>query len=344
MTPARVAPLAVGLIALAVWAVLAVLEGAPAFQGWLVGFLFVSGLSLGSLATVLIHRLTAGRWGPAFAPELEPAARTTPLLCLYALPVVVGAGLIYSWAMAPGALKPGVGGYLNLPFFIARSAVVLAGWSAIALFLPRIEGPRGRLWAGVGLAFHGIAVSVVSVDWIASVLPSWTSSNIGMDLAAQQFAAAFALAALQGRRRAADEPAADIAGLLFATIIGLVYLEFMSFLVVWYGDKPDLDAWYIARNAWPWRAAPLMGLAFGVAAVALLAGRRAFGTHRAVAMAGGCVLAALIAYQVWLVAPAFGVACLVPAAFALVGQTGVWLALTGGSARLFAGREAAAHG
>ncbi len=340
----RIAPLAAGLLGLAGWVLLAVLAPQPALQGWLIGFVFTSCLSLGSLAVVLIHRLTAGAWGEAFAPELESAARATPILLLFSLPILIGLPLIYPWAANPGGLEPGVHRlYLNAPFFILRSAIALIGWSLIAWRLPRIEGPRGRLGAGLALAFHGIAVSVVSVDWLLSIQPSWTSSDVGMDFAVQQLSAAFAFAALQGRRRTKDQPSGDIAGLLLATIIGLTYLEFMSYLVVWYGDRPALDVWYLTRARWPWQSLSWVSLAFGLAAVAILAGRRAVGTHRAVALAGGCVLTGVLVYQMWLLASGFGLACLVPAAFALIGQGGVWLALVGGLPRARLGSGALAH-
>jgi hypothetical protein len=336
--------LVVGAVSLIAWLILLVLAPAYALRGWLIGFLFVSSLSLGSLAVVLVHRLTAGTWGAAFAPELEPAAHATPILCLFFLPVLFGLPLIYDWAAAPGAVDTSVRhDYLNPPLFILRSVIALGGWSAIALLLPRIEGRKGRLGAGLGLAFHGVMVSVVAVDWVLSILPSFTSSDFGMDLAVQQFACAFAWAGLQGRKRAPESPAGDIAGLLFAAVIGLTYLEFMGYLVVWYGDRPVLDAWYLTRARWPWQTLSWLSLAAGVVGALLLAVRRRFGTHRAVAMVGACVLLGVLSYQVWLLAPTFGAACLIPAAVALLAQGGLWIALIGGLPRFAQRLEALAH-
>ena len=335
MTRSRLIAAAVGALAFMGWAVTALIAPEPALQGWLIGFVFVSCLSLGSLAIVLIHRLTAGAWGAAFAPELAPAASLTPLLLVYVLPVLFGIGLIYPWAHTPMMVEPGVRHlYLNPPLFWARTLIALCGWSAIALSLHRIEGPRGRLGAGLALAFHGLAVSVVGVDWVLSILPSFTSSDFGMALAVQQLMAGFAFAALQARKPAPDEASGDVAGLLLATIIGLTYLEFMSYLVVWYGDRPPLDAWYIPRVSPAWRGIVWLSGACGIVALALLAIRRRFGTHRALAWAGGVSLVGLLAYQTWLLAPGLGAACLPPAALALLAMGGVWLALAGGVPRL----------
>ena len=344
MTRSRLIASGVGALGFVGWAVMALTAPAPALQGWLIGFVFVSCLSLGSLAIVLIHRLTAGAWGAAFAPELAPAAGLTPLLLVFVLPVLFGLSLIYPWAHTPMMVEPGVRRlYLNAPLFWARTLIALGGWSAIALSLHRIEGPRGRLGAGLALAFHGLAVSVVGVDWVLSILPSFTSSDFGMALAVQQLMAGFAFAALQSRRRAPDAASGDVSGLLLATIIGLTYLEFMSYLVVWYGDRPPLDAWYIPRVGPAWRGLVWVSLACGVAALGLLAVRRTLRAHRALAFAGGVSLIGLLSYQTWLLAPGLGAACLAPAVLALLAMGGAWLALAGGVPRLELRLGALAH-
>ena len=345
MSASRTIPGAAGALAFLGWAAMALAAPAAALQGWLIGFILVACLSLGSLAIVLIHRLTAGAWGGAFAPELAPAAELTPLLLVFVLPVLLGVSLIYPWAHTPIMVESGVRRlYLNPPLFWARSLIALGGWSAIALSLHRIEGPRGRLGAGLALAFHALAVSLIGVDWVLSVLPSFTSSDFGMAFAVQQLMAGFAFAGLQGRKRAPDDASGDVAGLLLATIIGLIYLEFMAYLVVWYGDRPPLDAWYIPRVGPGWRGLVWLSLAASLAALVLLAVRRRFGTHRALAWAAAAALAGLLSYQVWLLAPAFGAACLPPALLALLAMGGVWLALLGGLPRLHARVGALAHG
>lgn len=345
MIPSRLVAAVVGGLGFLGWAAVTISAPAAGLQGWLIGFLFVSGLSLGPLAVVLIHRLTAGRWGAAFAPELAPAAQLTPLLLVYVLPVLLGLGLIYPWAHQPLEVEEGVRRlYLNPPLYCVRTVIALGGWSAIALSLHRIEGPRGRLGAGLALAFHGLAVSLIGVDWVLSVKPSFTSSDFGMAFAVQQLMAGFAFAALQARARAPDEASGDVSGLLLATLIGLTYLEFMSYLVVWYGDRPPLDAWYIPRAGHGWRGLVWLSLACGIAALALLAIRRAFATHRALAGAGACSLLGLLSYQTWLLAPAFGAQCLLPAALALLAMGGVWLALFGGLPRLDLRMGAFTHG
>jgi hypothetical protein len=340
----RRAPLVLGLAALSAWLVWLVLAPVQALRGWHIGFVYVASLSVGALTLVLIQRLVGGRWREAFAPELVPATRATPVLIVFALPVVVGAALIFPWAQG-GQVEADVRAlYLNVPLFDLRAVAGVLGWSLIAWLLPRIEGPHGRLGAGLALAFHGLMVSVLAIDWLTSVQPGWTSSNIGMEFAVDQLALAAGFAALQARARVDDDAAGDVGGLLFATVIGLIYLEFMAYLVIWYGDKPKLDVWYLVRASWPWQVGAWIALAFALAAIVLLAARRAMGSHRAVAWAGGCTMAGVLAFQVWQIAPGLGAGCLAPATLALIAQGCLWLALATGAPRVFAAGRTLAHG
>ena len=57
---------------------------------YLFAFVFLSGLSVGSLALAMVHVLTGGAWGLHMRPFLLAAARTLPLQALRALPVLIG--------------------------------------------------------------------------------------------------------------------------------------------------------------------------------------------------------------------------------------------------------------
>lgn len=337
--------LAVGALALAGWAGALALAPAPALQGWWTAFVFWSGPSFGALALMLVRRLTGGDWGEAFAPELEPAARAAPLLALFALPGLLSTPQVFDWAAHPAAVEAQVRRwYLDGPAFFTREAAILVGLSLIAWRLPRMEGPRGRLGAGLGLAFYGVAVSFAAVDWILSTQAHYTSSAAGMALATQQLASALAYAALQGRARPARSAAGDLGALLFATLLGLSYLLFMSYLVVWYGDRPEPDAWYLLRTRMAWRALVPAALALGLLLPsALLALRHATGTRAATAAAGTSALAGLACVTLWQVGAAFGVAALPATALAFLAQGGLFIAAAGEAPRLFGRTGRAVH-
>src|SRR5262245_25124400 len=50
------------------------------FRSYLVAYLGVLGIGLGSLAILMVHHLTGGAWGLALRRVLEAATRTLPLL------------------------------------------------------------------------------------------------------------------------------------------------------------------------------------------------------------------------------------------------------------------------
>lgn len=289
---------------------------APVAQGWLVAFVFWSSIPVGSLVLLLIHRLTGGRWGKSLAPALRPAAAMTPLTLLAFIPIAMSLARIFPWAASAGATPPGVGLYLNAPFFLGRTVLALCGWSILAIVV--IRGRCTRLIAGLGLAFYGLTVSLVSVDWILSVEPRFTSTAFAASIAIQQILSALAFAALAAPKAAGDPATGDLAGLLLAALLGVVYIVFMSYVVAWYGNLPDKAAWYLRRgvDGWAWA----IGAAVAIGATlpfALLLNARVRRSRRALRVVGGLVLFGVWLHIVWLLAPVFRAGALVAAVIAL---------------------------
>lgn len=342
IAPTRLAALAAGALATLAWSLSALAAPAPAFQGWLIAFAFWSGPSVGALVLLLIERLTGGRWGEAFATELEPAARATPLLLLLAAPLLLALPALYPWAATPGRVDASVRTlFLNPVAYTLLGASALVGWSVLAWR----SAVFGRLGAGLALVFHGVVVSLVAVQAIVSVSLGVTNSAAGMSLTVAQLVGGLGWAALQGTDRPARRPAGDLGGLLVAATLGLSYLVFTTWLVAWYGDRPNLNGYWIPRTTPGWGAVALAALALGLLLPAgVLGARRRVGVRRALRIAGGSAWAGLALYAVWLFAPSYGPACLGPALLAWAAQGGLWLAATGGAPRADAAVREAARG
>src|SRR2546425_7031205 len=101
--------LGVGGIAM-VLAIFGALRSPGAFyESYLVSFLLVLGLSLGSLGLVMLQHLTSGHWGVIIRRPLESATRTLPLIVVLFLPILFfGMRYLYSghgdekgWLNAP---------------------------------------------------------------------------------------------------------------------------------------------------------------------------------------------------------------------------------------------------
>ncbi|HET6266427.1 MAG TPA: hypothetical protein VFG11_01830, partial [Acidobacteriota bacterium] len=71
--------LILGVGALALSAILAFFSPAQFFHSYLLGFVYWTGLTVGSLAILMLHQLTGGRWGAVVRRVLESATRTLPL-------------------------------------------------------------------------------------------------------------------------------------------------------------------------------------------------------------------------------------------------------------------------
>jgi hypothetical protein len=289
-----------------------------AAAGWLVGFVFWSQIPVGSLMLMMIHRLTGGRWGEALYPTFVRAARLVPLLFLLIVPVFIAIPLLDPWSHREGDVKPDVlSYYLNTPFFIGRSLIAIAGWNVLAFLLPRTTGRPGQLVAALGLAFHCVVISVVSVDWVLSLEPPFISSSFGASMAITQLIAALAWAALRARQAADEQITGDIGALLLAFVLGITYVNFMAFLVMWYSDLPSRLFWFVQRDAWAPLAAGafLLGSAVPILALLLERVRNGIRQLRAVAIS---VLTGLALYYTYLIAPPFGTRALGAAALAII--------------------------
>ncbi len=118
--------LAIGCLVAAAVGLLVLVAAVRALgQAWLPSYLFVwlfvLGLSLGSLAWVGVHNLTGGEWGEAAGPFLQAALRLFPVCALLGLPLLLAPAQLLPWmstSAAPDA-EPGAGQhwYLNSTFF-----------------------------------------------------------------------------------------------------------------------------------------------------------------------------------------------------------------------------------
>src|SRR6184192_2464231 len=93
--------LIVGAIAL----IICILGAIPAsgrqsfFTAYLFSYFFWLGISLGSLALVLLHHLVGGNWGVAVRRPAEAAAMTTPIFAVLLIPILIGIKFLYPWGV-----------------------------------------------------------------------------------------------------------------------------------------------------------------------------------------------------------------------------------------------------
>ena len=137
--------------------------------------------------------------------------------------------------------------YLNGPSFLIRSLIAL-GRLVVAWQSCSPPAWAAACWPALGLAFFGLTISLVAVDWYLSLEPHYVATAFAAMIAIQQLLAALAVTAVIGTPAIDGKVAGDLGALLIATLLGVVYLEFMTFVVAWYGDLPEKAAWFLKRS------------------------------------------------------------------------------------------------
>ena len=299
-------PLILGLGGFAALAIGGFLAPQAILRGWLIAFSTIGGIVLGAIALLAIHGLTGGRWGDIARPALASAALAVPLLLVMWLPLLLADSVIYPWVSNPGTTGAGVArGYLNTGFFALRGLAFLGGLSLFALIAQR--RPLGAVAAALCLVLYALGMNLSAFDWLLSLDPRFNSSAFGVQMIVTQLIGALAFVILVTDAPSGDKAWADFGALLLATLLGLLYLVFMTFLIYWYGDLPDQASWYLARSRHGWLALEIAGLLIGniLPAIALLFARirRTPAFLRLVAWAA---LGGVLVENIWLVAPATG--------------------------------------
>ncbi len=328
-----------GAVALVVVALAAFLshEGLSlVFRAYLVGFVFWTGIAIGSLALLMLQHLSGGAWGMVIRRPLEAATRTLPLLAVMFLPLVValfvhpGGHALWEWshheAVAADKILQHKATYLNVPFFLGRAVFYFAVWGVMIYFLnkwseeqdhsgdPRIKR-RLQSLSGPGLVLFGLTVTFAGVDWLMSLEPHWFSTIYGMLVMAGWGLSALAfiilvLGALSGQepmsRVYAPAHFQDLGKLLLAFVMVYAYFSFSQFLIIWAGNLPEEIPWYLRRTRGGWDVIGilLVVIHFALPFIMLLSRDLKRNARRLVWVAALVILARMVD-MVYLVAPAF---------------------------------------
>ena len=297
--------------------IVGVLHPGTFFHVYLFTALAVLNPALGCLLIAFIHRMTGGAWGRMLAPALAAGQSMVPWTMLLFIPLFFGLGHLFPWA-APGALTDQARAlmvhhplYFSRPAFMAR-AVAYAMIFMILLGFTRLA--PGATWTGpVGMILYIIASYLLSVDWVLSLEPGWSSTGFPVVFMASQAVSGIALciaatiiADLPGGE--ADRPAIwkDLGNLLLAMLMFWAYVAYSQFVVVWSGNLPREAAWYVHRNAGGWHAflVVLTICQILIPLLLLLSSRTKRRTRFFAGLAIG-VAGCQVLYTYWLVLPAF---------------------------------------
>jgi len=279
------------------------------FQSYLMAFLLVLGLSLGSLGLLMLQHLTGGYWGIMIRRPLEAATRVLWLIPVLFVPLIFGMKYLYTthtvngevrvgWLDAPKAPAEGhlsdlQTWYLTHNGFLLRALIYFVIWLfLVAIFNAmsrqqdvnredRALRARLKFWAGPGILLYVFGMSFAAIDWSMSLSPHWASTIYGFLFVAGQTISALSLMIIVVVMCSHAEPFSqlvqkrhlhDLGKLLFAFNMLWAYFGFSQLLIIWSGNQPEEISFYRSRlfGGWGFVAVLVLVLHFFIPFFALL--------------------------------------------------------------------------
>jgi hypothetical protein len=267
------------IAAAAGWAITLLHPGDNVFyRAYLLGYMWVLGLALGSLALLMLYHTTGGAWGTVIRRQLEAATQTLWALAIGFVPLLIGIHRLYPWAQDQWLanhtdVQPTATHYLNVPFFLLRAVIYFVAWIALAAWLNKVSNRQDREsgnWdkplrhvSGVGLLIYALTVTFATVDWLMSLSAPWVSSIYGFLILAGQalISLSFAVIILAGLTKYAPmkdvvkpDQVLDHGKLLLAFTMLWGWFTLSQWLIIWAGNLPDEISWYLDRFSPGWHA------------------------------------------------------------------------------------------
>jgi hypothetical protein len=248
------------------------------FHAYLIGFMFWLGISLGSMAFLLIQHLTGGKWGMVIRRQLEAAMKVLPLMLILFLPIAAaGIPHLYGTWLHPDPKDTHLvmmsKTYLNPGGYAGRAVIYFAIWLTLSFILNRwsVEqdsppvqnlSPRFRKIAAPGLILYAFTITFASIDWVMSLDPKWFSTIFGFIIIAGECLSAMCLMVVVERILVRYQPVAswlkpkevhDHGKLMLTFILLWAYFSFSQLLIIWAGNLPAEIRFYARRLSAGWQ-------------------------------------------------------------------------------------------
>jgi hypothetical protein len=283
--------LVIGLVFAAISLVLAFTRPDEFFRAYLLGYMCWLGVTLGSMAILMIRHLTGGGWGMVIRRILGAAMRCLPLMAVLFIPMLFGLPKLYVWArpldsIADQRLRTHLQDltktYLTVHGFILRAAIYLAIWNLLSFLLTkwsreqdtpplRDNSNRFKAVSGPGLILYAFTISFAAIDWVMSIDPSWVSTIYGLLILIGELLSAMCFAVVVERILVDYKPMSELLTpdfvqdhgkwMLTFTMVW-AYFSFSQWLIIWSGNLPEEITWYIRRLNGGWGSIGLFLVVF----------------------------------------------------------------------------------
>ncbi|SEQ99040.1 hypothetical protein [Myroides profundi] len=239
-----------------------------------VACIFVMLVAVGILAFYAINNAASAGWSPVLFRVMEGlSAYVLPgsvIFFVILLISVLGGNHLFIWAdqavVDADSIIQGKAGYLNVPFFLIRTVIYLAGWNFYRIYARKqslaLDESGDQTYykkifkaSAAFLVFFIVTESMASWDWIMSIDTHWYSTLFGWYVFASFFVTAIttiAFVTLYLKNKGYLEYVNtshihDLAKFMFGLSIFWTYLWFSQFMLQWYSNIPEEVTYFIFR-------------------------------------------------------------------------------------------------
>lgn len=254
-----------------------VVDSERAMFNYLIMYMFILSISVGSLGLVGMEYLTGASWSTPFRRISEFLSSVIPLLIILVVPLILGLHTLYEWshkeAVANDPLLQSKEPYLNVTFFIVRVIATYLIWLLFYFVFirnsrkqdttkdPRLTKISVRFSAPFAPLFM-ITLTIAAIDFIMSLEPHWFSTMFGVYYFAGTVLSAFAALTLVSvmlkqngylSSKISNSHFYSMGVLMFAFTVFWAYIGFSQFMLIWYADMPEETFWFMLRTHGTWK-------------------------------------------------------------------------------------------
>jgi hypothetical protein len=243
------------------------------------GALFFFFIALGTLFFLGVQYIAQAGWSVVLLRVMEGIASYLLVGGVIVIAIIAAGGAhlhhIFHW-MDASLVDPnspnydyiiaGKAGYLNVPFFLIRAVIYLAGWYIALRLIKKYSleqetaadhTPYKKIFkvGAIFTVFFAVTSSMVAWDWVMSIDPHWFSTLFGWYVFAGMFVSAVSmiqLVTIYLRSRGFlpfvnPSHIHDLGKFMFGLSVFWTYLWFSQFLLIWYSNIPEEVTYYMAR-------------------------------------------------------------------------------------------------
>lgn len=242
-----------------------------AIFNYLLSFVFILSITLGSLFLVALEYVAGAEWSVPIRRVVEILAGIIPFLIVLAVPLLLNMQTLFPWSssehIANDEVLQNKSPYLNTTFFLIRVLFFLLIWNAFYFILignsrkqditkDQLLTKKNIKYSAIFIPLFAVTATFSAIDWMMSLEPHWFSTIFGVYFFAGSVVASLAAITLftvllreKGflHPRMTDDHYFSLGALMFAFINFWGYIAFSQYMLIWYANLPEETFWFLHR-------------------------------------------------------------------------------------------------